>query len=146
MLEKVATCAPVTRFLTVQEMCRLLIGCEYSRRICNKRLFSKQPPITEVTSQARTSCRMPNFAKKPSEVHQKVTLGALRSPERYGKLSGNFNLKSSLVSTGLPSRFHCPGCRSLYANSIADAIELLQKDLARRSAGGSGVLEFRRKE
>jgi len=45
MLEKFATCAPVTRFLTVQEMCRLRIGCEYSRRICNKRLFSKQLPI-----------------------------------------------------------------------------------------------------
>ena len=37
MLEKFATRAPVTRFLTVQ--------CEYSRRICNKRLFSKQLPI-----------------------------------------------------------------------------------------------------
>ena len=45
MLEKFATCAPVTRFLTVQEMCRLRIGCEYSRRICIKRLFSKQLPI-----------------------------------------------------------------------------------------------------
>jgi hypothetical protein len=45
MLEKVATCAPVTRFLTVQEMCRLRIGCEYSRRMCDKRLFSKQLPI-----------------------------------------------------------------------------------------------------
>src|SRR5215469_1580330 len=56
------------------------------------------------------------------------------------------HLKSSLVSTGLPSRFHCPEFRGLYANSVADAIELLQKDLARRSARGSGVLEFWRKE
>jgi hypothetical protein len=51
MLEKFATCAPVTRFLTVQEMCRLRIGCEYSRRICNKRLFSKQLPINVVTAE-----------------------------------------------------------------------------------------------
>jgi hypothetical protein len=48
MLEKFATCAPVTRLLTVQEMCRLPIGCEYSRRICNKRLFSKQLPINDI--------------------------------------------------------------------------------------------------
>jgi hypothetical protein len=27
MLEEFATCAPVTRFLTVQEMCHLRIGC-----------------------------------------------------------------------------------------------------------------------
>jgi hypothetical protein len=39
----------------------------------------------------RTSCRMSNFAKKPSEVHRKVTSGALKSLERYGKLSANFS-------------------------------------------------------
>jgi len=39
----------------------------------------------------RTTCRMSNFAKKPSEVHRKVTSGALRSLERYEKLSGNFS-------------------------------------------------------
>lgn len=51
MLEEFATCAPVTRFLTLPEMCRLRIGCEYSRRICNKRLFSKQLPINALISE-----------------------------------------------------------------------------------------------
>jgi len=55
MLEKFATCAPVTRFLTVQEMRRLRIGCEYSRGICNKRLFSKQLLINGLIVQVRIS-------------------------------------------------------------------------------------------
>ena len=50
MLEKFATSAPVTRFLTVQEICRLPIGCEFSRRI-----FSKQLPIDGVTSEVQLS-------------------------------------------------------------------------------------------
>ena len=52
---------------------------------------STLPGQLSVNLPVRTSCRMSNFAKKPSEVHRKVTSGALRSLERYGKLSGNFS-------------------------------------------------------
>ena len=79
MLEEFATCAPVTRFLTVPEKCRLRIGCEYSRRICNKRLFSKQLPIDALTTKV-------DFAvgSVGSEVAHRVapTLATVRRPDR----------------------------------------------------------------